>query len=675
LLEAALMHARNGRLIHPLIPGSKKPLIEDWPSRATCDESQVKEWWAEWPDANIGWKMGADLLAIDVDSKAGGLQRWIKLIKEHGYTGPGDLKTLLQQTPHYGLHYVFTVNGQKYGNSRGKLPKDIDVRSGNGYIALAPSKINGQEFPYTLIQNGQLLQLPEWLAELLEPSTPSRLVVEDDREYTEQDLKRGLAYFEQGRERNLERLRSLKGWGDGWDATTFEVCCRLVELANAKWTGEYGLDDVLSDVMSSSPKFDPTWEIGQIREKLESAVRIVGGRPRAFPKDDVEGLALGMVSEVLPDSVLQLKKLAEKAELPIRSKNKRQKIDDAVITADKVTVEDPTFLWEGYIEASGLAVLVGDGGVGKGMLSAWMIAQLSNGTLPGLYQGKPMKCLYASTEENYYSATVPRLLAQQATLGRVGLLDVSKYMLQLDEQGIPELLAYMKKSEYNLIILDPIIDYFPAGLTDSEINVRSVLSPLQRQAREDSITVLGVRHVPKGNSTIEDMIMGSKAWRNTARSALGIIKHPDEPSTRVVFNIKMNNSAEGEEGQGFSIEGKDVPPLKKPVGHLVWDKKGYSRNEMVEMAGLTADIKEEKIGKRARQVAVLEEYMMRFNGEVGSKNAVEYLMETCQVSQPTAYRIGDSANVEKKGNTDGTWKLPEETIKRLRHRKELEDKL
>ena len=69
-LNHALAAAALGFNVFPLIPGEKKPLIKDWPSRATRDAARIRQWWQETPDANIG-VTGDNLLIVDVDTKDG----------------------------------------------------------------------------------------------------------------------------------------------------------------------------------------------------------------------------------------------------------------------------------------------------------------------------------------------------------------------------------------------------------------------------------------------------------------------------------------------------------------------------------------------------------------------------------------------------------------------------
>ncbi len=77
-LEAALTYARNGWSVIPVQPKGKVPLVP-WQSftnqRAT--EDQVKAWWSENPDANVGIVTGAisGLVVVDVDPDRGGYAR------------------------------------------------------------------------------------------------------------------------------------------------------------------------------------------------------------------------------------------------------------------------------------------------------------------------------------------------------------------------------------------------------------------------------------------------------------------------------------------------------------------------------------------------------------------------------------------------------------------------
>src|SRR5213080_1336637 len=75
-LQAAREYARRGWRVHPLVPGQKKPLVADWPDKATTDAAIICGWWAQWPDANAGLVPGnksGGLAVVDVDPRNDGM--------------------------------------------------------------------------------------------------------------------------------------------------------------------------------------------------------------------------------------------------------------------------------------------------------------------------------------------------------------------------------------------------------------------------------------------------------------------------------------------------------------------------------------------------------------------------------------------------------------------------
>ena len=50
---------------------------------ATTDPDQIREWWSEWPDANVAVRTGDDLVVLDIDGKEG--EKSIHgLVQKHG---------------------------------------------------------------------------------------------------------------------------------------------------------------------------------------------------------------------------------------------------------------------------------------------------------------------------------------------------------------------------------------------------------------------------------------------------------------------------------------------------------------------------------------------------------------------------------------------------------------
>ncbi len=70
LKQAALRYASLGLAVFPLQPGTKTPLTSHGCYYATTDQNQIRDWWEQNPDANIGIAAGqksGGLVVIDMD--------------------------------------------------------------------------------------------------------------------------------------------------------------------------------------------------------------------------------------------------------------------------------------------------------------------------------------------------------------------------------------------------------------------------------------------------------------------------------------------------------------------------------------------------------------------------------------------------------------------------------
>src|SRR6516165_4849410 len=71
LLDAALNYAKLGWKVFPLVPGQKRPLTMHGSKDATSNPDQIRAWWTQNPDANIGVATGSvsGIVVLDVDCK------------------------------------------------------------------------------------------------------------------------------------------------------------------------------------------------------------------------------------------------------------------------------------------------------------------------------------------------------------------------------------------------------------------------------------------------------------------------------------------------------------------------------------------------------------------------------------------------------------------------------
>jgi hypothetical protein len=201
--QLAVQLAKLGLVVFPgkNRPGDKKehkkPLV-NWGSQATKDVPAIMEWWSKpppWRDALPLIGTGpSGLLVLDPDRHADeagavkydGVTLLDELFKQHG----GWPTTPMVRTPTGGLHVYFRDwQDAPHGNSRGRLPKGIDVKAFGGtyggYV-VAPGamltdgrtyeQVAGTPDFFESIQKGAIPLVPQWLSEMLEKARPSNAV-------------------------------------------------------------------------------------------------------------------------------------------------------------------------------------------------------------------------------------------------------------------------------------------------------------------------------------------------------------------------------------------------------------------------------------------------------------------------------------------------------------------
>lgn len=182
-LDAALRYARYGWKVLPCSPRHKIPpkgshgLLD-----ATDDPGQIRSWWEQTPDANIGVVTGSvsGIFVLDVDDESAllGLE-----------AANGDLpRTLTARTGSGGVHKVFKYPDFEIRNSvkfnltaeqrRESGSRGLDVRGDGGYIVVAPS-IHPNGEVYKWVDGAPPSSAPAWLLDLIRkppapPPAPAR---------------------------------------------------------------------------------------------------------------------------------------------------------------------------------------------------------------------------------------------------------------------------------------------------------------------------------------------------------------------------------------------------------------------------------------------------------------------------------------------------------------------
>lgn len=234
----------------------------------------------------------------------------------------------------------------------------------------------------------------------------------------------------------------------------------------------------------------------------------------------------------------------------------------SVRTADINRAKPFVWAWEKRIIVEYVNLLIGEEGIGKGNLVAWIVAKVTKGALPGDLHGLPRKVVIIGDEDSWYNVWVPRLLVAGADLDRVQYI-AGKDGAAFDVQDhIDELHAYIKAEKPKLIYIDQLLDNLGVANSHHEKEVRNALAPLRALAQASKVAILATMHPNKREGTFRNRIAGTPAFNALSRSSLLLGPHPDDPGRKAVVLGKGNYTEEPEAFE-FRIAAKDIR-LTKP---------------------------------------------------------------------------------------------------------------
>ena len=146
MVARGLAYAARGWPVFPVSALTKKPLIKDWPNRATTDPKVIRATWRKSPKAGIGIVTGSrsKLVVVDLDVKndKDGPGNWDNYLQSKGADLP---QTWTVRTRSGGQHRYYRVpEGADYRDSAGVVAEGVDVRGTGGYVVAPPTP--GYEF-------------------------------------------------------------------------------------------------------------------------------------------------------------------------------------------------------------------------------------------------------------------------------------------------------------------------------------------------------------------------------------------------------------------------------------------------------------------------------------------------------------------------------------------------
>ena len=224
--------------------------------------------------------------------------------------------------------------------------------------------------------------------------------------------------------------------------------------------------------------------------------------------------------------------------------------------ASEVKPEPIDWLWEKRIARGMLTLLVGDPGLGKGLLCATIASETTKGSrLPDGKASAPGGVIIMSPEDSYQHTIVPRLIAAGADLNKILLLSE---VPDFDNDGnqynrpvsFPEDASILEEAiidcKASLAIIDPVLAMVNGKFdTHKDQESRLALSRVLNVAERHQCAILGLFHLNKtqsGNALYKSA--ASIAFIAMARVGLFLVSDPDDPENgRVLVNHKNNLAA------------------------------------------------------------------------------------------------------------------------------------
>jgi hypothetical protein len=150
MYDAAIEYAKKGFAVFPLKYRDKVPLTRNGCKDATTDAAQIKAWWQQHPNANIGLATGTVshnvfVIDLDIDEDRGidGYHSLTDWQREHGDFP----ETWTAITGRGGYHMYFRGDGKI--KNRAGIIDGVDIRGNGGYVVAPPSiHKNGRRYEW-----------------------------------------------------------------------------------------------------------------------------------------------------------------------------------------------------------------------------------------------------------------------------------------------------------------------------------------------------------------------------------------------------------------------------------------------------------------------------------------------------------------------------------------------
>ncbi|MFJ8209735.1 AAA family ATPase [Streptomyces sp. NPDC096033] len=278
-----------------------------------------------------------------------------------------------------------------------------------------------------------------------------------------------------------------------------------------------------------------------------------------------------------------------------------------------------TWLWEenGYpiIPLGEAGYVAGPGGIGKTTyFLQHVVARLTRGTLPGVFEGEPRNCAVFCAEDSYEHIVKPRLIAAGADLERVFKIatrtaerDDLVPQFPYDAESLEEFLAV---NEIVFILLDPVMSCLGPNIKHNDPQaIRTVFDAFQPVVERTSSSLISVMHLNRRHGEDATARMsGAHSYSDCAR--VGFVFAEVEENSYVVSQKKNSYAPQKAPDTAYHFESVFVDTddgIPVSVGLVVVDGESeVSADDALTAVRQTAEEREEV----ADLAGVLYEYFL-----------------------------------------------------------------
>ncbi len=263
--------------------------------------------------------------------------------------------------------------------------------------------------------------------------------------------------------------------------------------------------------------------------------------------------------------------------------------------ASTIEPRSPEWHWRRRIVKNAVNIVAGEQGLGKSQFGTLLASEESHKGGPE----DPHYSLILSGEEDKNTVIVPRLIAYDADLTRVAIMNEDLGLL-LTPDHMDRLYGYIMTVGATLVVIDPVTAFL-SSKTDSykDDNVRAVLKVLRAIASAARCTFVLVMHTKKGNERVAvNMVGGSIGWTAAPRSVLILTRDRDGEfkTDRILWHPKCN-------------VGPEQDPLACRIVQVPYDTLGSFETSYLDFVGEvdeSADL-DEALGHEPKPRSKLDE--------------------------------------------------------------------